>query len=92
MDSQRRNEALKSYLAALSIHPSNAQRFFILKSKVCMARGSWKDALDHANEVSFIVSRKFSLVDVQSSGDSIRSIVTMGLRGETCGFAWGRML
>ena len=92
MDSQRHDEALKSYSAALSIHPSNAQRFFILKSKVCMAKGLWKDALDHANEVSFIAPHKFSLVNVQSSGDSIRSIVTMGLRDETCSFAWGRML
>ncbi|KAF8552471.1 hypothetical protein OG21DRAFT_1443452 [Imleria badia] len=50
MDSQRHDEALKYYLTALSIHPTNTQRFFILQSKVGMTKGLWKDALDHAYE------------------------------------------
>ena len=44
---------------ALSVHPANTQRFFILRSKVAMAEGLWEDAVEDANEASFILSRKF---------------------------------
>ncbi|KAF8553280.1 hypothetical protein OG21DRAFT_1267504 [Imleria badia] len=50
MDSQRHDEALKYYLVVLPIHPTNTQRCFIIRSKVCMANGLWEDALDHADE------------------------------------------
>ncbi|KAF8547410.1 TPR-like protein [Imleria badia] len=50
MDSQRHDEALKCYSAALSIHPTNTQGCFIMRSKVCMAKRLWKNAVDHANE------------------------------------------
>ena len=55
MDSQRNDEALKCYSAALSIHPANTQGYLVMRSKVCMATRSWKDAIDHANEVGCIV-------------------------------------
>lgn len=92
MESQRRDEALKYYSAALFIHPTNTQHFFILQSKVGVAKESWKDALDHANEASSIVSRKSSHVNTDPSGDSTQSIITIGPRGETCGFACGRTI
>ncbi|KAF8548746.1 hypothetical protein OG21DRAFT_1489116 [Imleria badia] len=50
MDSQQLDEALKYYAAALPLHSANTQRFSILESKVCIAKGSWKDAVKHANE------------------------------------------
>lgn len=58
MDRRRHEEALKHYSAALSIHPVNTARFFILRSKVCMKKGLWEDALGDANRVSSIVSRQ----------------------------------
>jgi hypothetical protein len=51
MDGQQRDEAIGHYSAALSIHPANTQGFFILRSKVCMTRGSWDDAIDEAKQV-----------------------------------------
>ena len=58
MDSQQHDEAHKHYSAALTIHPAKTQGVFILQSKVCMAKGLWEDALNNANEVSFMVSCK----------------------------------
>ena len=43
---------------ALSIHPTNTQRYFILRSKVSMAQGLWEDALNDANEVGSVTLRK----------------------------------
>ncbi|KAF8551245.1 hypothetical protein OG21DRAFT_1487133 [Imleria badia] len=50
MDSQQDDEALKYYSTALSIHPANTQGIFILRSKVCIAKSLWEEALDDANE------------------------------------------
>ncbi|KAF8552474.1 TPR-like protein [Imleria badia] len=50
MDSKRRDAAIGHYSAALSIHPANTPGFFILRSKVCMAKGLWEDAMDEANQ------------------------------------------
>ncbi|KAF8551251.1 hypothetical protein OG21DRAFT_1512971 [Imleria badia] len=47
---ERHDEALKYYSAALSVYPANTQRFFILRSKVGMAKGLWEDAVVDANE------------------------------------------
>jgi len=69
MDNRRHGEALKYYLAALSIQPANTQGFFIMESKVCAARGLWDDALDNADKAGFIVLRKSSRANVESSGD-----------------------
>ena len=55
MDSRRRDDALEYYSTALSIHPANTQRFFILRSKVCTAKDLWEDALNDADEVSSVV-------------------------------------
>ncbi|KAF8547970.1 hypothetical protein OG21DRAFT_1607157 [Imleria badia] len=50
MDSRPHDEALKCYSTALSIHPANTPGFFILRSKVCIAKRLWEDAIDKANQ------------------------------------------
>ncbi|KAF8547869.1 hypothetical protein OG21DRAFT_838193 [Imleria badia] len=50
MDSRRHDDALKYYSAALSIHPAKTQGCFIIQSKVCMAKMSWKDAVHYADK------------------------------------------
>ena len=59
MDNQKHDEAIKYYSSALSVYPPDTQRFFILRSKVGMAKSLWEDAVEDANEVSSIVSRKY---------------------------------
>lgn len=61
VDSKQNEEAHRHYSAAVSIYPANAQGFFVLRSKLCMAKGSWEDAIDEANQV-----RQFCLVQVHS--------------------------
>ena len=56
MDNRRHEEALVYYSAALSIQPANTRDFFIVRSKVATAKGSWEDAVDDANEVSSVIS------------------------------------
>lgn len=51
LDARQREEAIGHYSAALSIHPADTQRFFILRSKSCVAKGSWEDAVDEAEQV-----------------------------------------
>ena len=51
MDGQRHDEAIGHYSAALSIHPANTERFFIMRGKVYLAKGSWDDAIDEAQQV-----------------------------------------
>ena len=58
-DNQQYDDASKYYSATLSVHPANTQRIFILRSKVSMTEGLWEDAVEDANEASFILSREF---------------------------------
>ena len=51
MDFPRHEEALRYYSAALSIHAANTEGFFILQSKIFMAKGLWEDAIDAMDEV-----------------------------------------
>ncbi|KAF8549252.1 hypothetical protein OG21DRAFT_613560 [Imleria badia] len=50
MDSPRHDAAIRHYSAALSIHPINTPGLFMLRGKVCMAKGLWKDAIDEAKQ------------------------------------------
>ncbi|KAF8554548.1 protein prenylyltransferase, partial [Imleria badia] len=50
MDSKRNDEAFRHYSAALSIHLADTPGFVILRSKVCMAKGLWEDAIDEAKQ------------------------------------------
>jgi hypothetical protein len=58
MESQRHDEAIKHYSAALSFHLADTLGFLIIRSKTCMAKGLWKDALNDASEVRTAVSCK----------------------------------
>ena len=51
MRSHEYDEAHKYYSTALSIHPVNTPGFFILQSKVCMAKGSSEDPINAVNQV-----------------------------------------
>ncbi|KAF8127262.1 hypothetical protein EV363DRAFT_491491 [Boletus edulis] len=48
---QRYDEAVSHYSTALSLTLSSPQAIFIKRSKARLASGSWKEALDDANEV-----------------------------------------
>ncbi|KAF8551264.1 TPR-like protein [Imleria badia] len=50
MDSRLHAEAVNYYSTALSIYPANTPGFFILRSKVCMAKCLWEDAIDEAKQ------------------------------------------
>ena len=56
MESWRHDTAVKYYTAALSFHPANTRSFLIIRSKTCMAKGLWEDALNDVNEVRPVIS------------------------------------
>ena len=61
-NAQRYDEAVSLYTAALSFHPRSPQGLLIKRSKAYTALGSWKQALDDANQVHlFIPGRPISL-------------------------------
>ena len=92
MDSQRLDEATGHYSTALSIHPANTHGFFVLRSKVCIVKGSWKDAIGEADQVYQLCLLRVRVVDENPSGNRTCSIVTTGLRDEACGFTSGKTL
>ncbi|KAI9462971.1 hypothetical protein HD554DRAFT_1425706 [Boletus coccyginus] len=51
VDSQRHDEAISHYTTALSLDPPSPQGILIKRSKALTATGSWKQALDDANQV-----------------------------------------
>ena len=59
MDAQRYNEAISHYSTALSLNFSSPQGSLVKRSKARVATGSWKQALDDANQV-----HRFRLMDV----------------------------
>jgi hypothetical protein len=91
VDAQRYDEAISHYSTALSLNFPFPQGVLIKRSKARVATGSWKQAVDDANQVHY-----FSLVGVNIvdplSGNRTRSIVAMGLRDEACSFTQGRRL
>ena len=51
VDAQRYDEAISRYTSALSLNHPSAQGILIRRSKAFLAIGSWKQALDDANQV-----------------------------------------
>ena len=51
MDAQRYNEAISHYSTALSLNLPSPQGILAKRSKALLATGSWKQALDDANQV-----------------------------------------
>ncbi|KAF8451904.1 hypothetical protein L210DRAFT_1060427 [Boletus edulis BED1] len=51
VDAQRYDDAIARYSSALSLIPSPPQAILIKRSKVWLATGSWKQALEDANQV-----------------------------------------
>ena len=91
MDAQRYDEAISHYSTALSLNSPSPQGILIKRSKARVATGSWKQALDDANQVHHFCLVKVNLVD-PLSGNHTRSVVAMGLRDEACSFAQGKRL
>ena len=92
MDAQRHDEAISHYTTALSLNPASPQGVLIKRTKAWLAAGSSQKALDDANQVRPLCHVQLKLVDASSSDDLARSIVTVGLRDEACGFTQGRRL
>ena len=59
VDARRYDEAISLYSTALSLNPRLPQSILIKRSKARVATGSWKQAIDDANQV-----RHFCLVEV----------------------------
>ena len=51
VDAQRYDEAISCYSAALSLNSASLRGILIKRSKAHVATGSWKQALDDANQV-----------------------------------------
>ena len=51
MDAQQYGEAVSHYTTALSLDPHSAEGILAKRKKALVATGSWKQALDDANEV-----------------------------------------
>ena len=69
MDSQRYDEAISHYSTALSLDSHSPQGILIKRSKARVATGSWKQALDDANQVYHFYLMEVNLVDLSSSGN-----------------------
>ena len=94
MYTKRHDEAISGYSAALSLVPASQQGLFIKRSEAYVASGLWENALEDADGVRLLLSRRLGLLDAMasSSGDNARSIVSMGLREKTRSFTQGRTL
>lgn len=94
MHTQRHDEAISKYSAALSLILASPQGLFIKRSKAYVASGLWGEGLKDADEVRLLLSCRLVLLDamISSLGDSTRSIVPVGLRQEARSFTHGRTL
>ena len=63
MDARRHNEAISEYSSALSLDPTSPQGLFIKRSKAYVAEGLLEKALNDAEKVCPILSRRLVLVD-----------------------------
>jgi hypothetical protein len=54
VDAQRYHEAISYYSTSLSINSPAPQGILLKRSKARLAAGSWKQAVDDANEVPYI--------------------------------------
>ena len=82
MSAEQYDDAISQYSAALSLDPAAPQGLLIKRSKAYIARGWWEDALNDANMVRPLNSRRSALIDTSSLGDHARPIVPVGLRDE----------
>jgi hypothetical protein len=55
VDAQRHHEAVSYYSTSLTLNSPSPQGILIKRSKARMATGSWKQAVDDANQVLYIV-------------------------------------
>ena len=88
-------QATSYYSTALSLDLPSPQGVLIKRSKARLATGSWKQALNDADEVRYVCLVEVNLIDPSSSsssGNQTRSVVAMGLREEACSFTQGRRL
>ena len=91
VDAQRYDEAISRYSIALSLDSPSPLGILIKRSKARVATGSWKQALDDANQVHRFYFMGVNLVHPSSSsGHHTRPGITMGLREEACSFALRR--
>ena len=60
-EAQQHDEAITQYSTALSLNPDIPQDVFMKRSMVYLAKGSWEDAIDDANQV-----RHFCLAQLRS--------------------------
>ena len=51
MTARKFDQAIFQYSAALSLHPADPLTLFVKRSKALANKGSWKDALNDADEV-----------------------------------------
>ena len=92
-DARRHDEAISHYTTALSVNVGSQQDILLKRSKAYLACGSFKHALDDANQVyplKFLIQT--NLLNHLSSGDRTRSIVSMGLRDEARSVTQSRRL
>lgn len=54
MGTERCDEVISQYSAALSLDPATPQNLLIKRNKAYLAKGLWKDALDDANAVRLL--------------------------------------
>jgi WD40 repeat protein len=92
VDAQRYDLAISHYSLALSLNPPSPQSILIKRGKAHLETGSWKHAVDDANQVHHCCLTEFILVDPSSSGNHTRSVVAMGLRDKACSVTQGRRL
>ena len=80
-DDERHEDAVMQYSAALSLNPPIPQDILVKRSKVYLARNLWKDALDDINRVCHFCLCIPNLVDMESLGVDVRSVLPMELYG-----------
>jgi tetratricopeptide (TPR) repeat protein len=66
VDAKRYDEAISHYTTALSLNPPSPQDILIKRSKAFLATGSWKQALDDANQVHHFCIMQVNLVHTSS--------------------------
>ena len=90
-DAQQYDKAISCYTSALSLNPTSRQDIVIKRSKAYLITGSWKQALDDAEQVKLLCLIDVNVADPPSD-DRARPIVTTGIRNEACGFTQGNRL
>jgi cytochrome c-type biogenesis protein CcmH/NrfG len=70
MESDKAEEAVSSYTAALSLNPSNPAGLLVKRSKAWASQSSWEDSLKDADEVFSFSSLKYAkMLNFMTSGN-----------------------